>query len=69
MTKLSSKDMIERCEAFKETSRQKGSDDVSQLDKKQLMNKIRNLEAENYTLKKKLEDAMKCSSAFNPYDD
>lgn len=48
--------MLEYCEAIKETARQKGADSDEQLDPKKLMNKIRHLEAENYMLKKELED-------------
>jgi hypothetical protein len=50
------KDMVQYCEAIKETSRQKGADSDEQLDPKKLMNKIRHLEAENFMLKKELED-------------
>jgi hypothetical protein len=48
------KDMVEYCNALKETARQKESDSLDRLDKRQLMNKIRHLEAENYILKQKL---------------
>ena len=47
-------DPIERCEAIKETSRQKASDDPSLLDNRRLVNRIKELEIENYILKKRL---------------
>jgi hypothetical protein len=45
---------IERCEAIKETSRQKSGDNPNQLDNKALLSKIKQLEIENYILKKRL---------------
>jgi hypothetical protein len=48
--------MIEYCNAIKETARQKESDNTESLSKQQLMSKIRKLEAENYILKQKLKD-------------
>jgi dynactin complex subunit len=50
------KDMVEYCEAIKETARQKGADNDANLDPKKLMNRIRHLEAENYTLRKRIEE-------------
>jgi dynactin complex subunit len=50
------KDMVQYCEAIKETARQKGADSDEQLDPKKLMNKIRHLEAENFMLKKQIEE-------------
>ena len=50
------KDMVEYCEAIKETARQKGADNDENLDPKKLMNRIRHLEAENFMLKKELDE-------------
>lgn len=44
-------DIYDYCQALKETSRQKSSDNSDLLDSKKLMNKIRKLEAENFVLK------------------
>jgi hypothetical protein len=51
--------MIDYCNALKETARQKESDNLDTLSKQQLMNRIRKLEAENYMLKKRFEDDWK----------
>jgi HEPN domain-containing protein len=47
-------DPIERCEAIKEMSRQKSGDNPDTLDNRALLNKIKQLEIENYILKKRL---------------
>jgi hypothetical protein len=49
-------DMVEYCNALKETARQKESDNTDALSKQQLLSRIRKLEAENYILRKQLED-------------
>ena len=46
--------MIDYCNALKDTARQKESDNTDALSKQQLLNRIRKLEAENYMLKQKL---------------
>jgi hypothetical protein len=46
--------MVDYCNALKETARQKESDNTDALSKQQLLNRIRKLEAENYMLKQKL---------------
>lgn len=46
--------MIDYCNALKDTARQKESDNTEALTKQQLLNRIRKLEAENYMLKQKL---------------
>jgi hypothetical protein len=51
--------MIDYCNALKDTARQKESDNIGALSKQQLMNRIRKLEAENYMLKKRFEDDWK----------
>ena len=48
--------MIDYCNALKDTARQKESDNTGALSKQQLMNRIRKLEAENYMLRKQLEE-------------
>lgn len=48
--------MIDYCNALKETARQKESDNLTALSKQQLMNRIRKLEAENYMLKQRLSE-------------
>lgn len=48
------KEMLDYCNALKETARQKESDNTSALSKQQLLSRIRKLEAENYNLKKQL---------------
>jgi hypothetical protein len=48
--------MIDYCNALKETARQKESDNLNTLSKQQLMNRIRKLEAENYILKQRLSE-------------
>jgi cell shape-determining protein MreC len=50
------KDMIEYCNALKETARQKESDNTDALTKQQLLSRIRKLEAENYMLKQRLSE-------------
>ena len=45
---------LERCEAIKEMSRQKSGDNPEGLDNRQLLNKIKQLEIENYVLRKRL---------------
>ena len=47
--------MIDYCNALKDTARQKESDSVERLSKSQLINKIRKLEAELYLLRSKYE--------------
>jgi cell shape-determining protein MreC len=49
-------DMVEYCNALKETARQKESDNTEALTKQQLLNRIRKLEAENFILRRKLEE-------------
>jgi uncharacterized protein YlxW (UPF0749 family) len=47
--------MIDYCNALKDTARQKGADSSEHLNKAQLLSKIRKLEAENYLLKQEVE--------------
>ena len=48
--------MLEYCNALKDTARQKESDSVERLSKAQLVNKIRKLEAELYILRSKANE-------------
>jgi cell shape-determining protein MreC len=51
---MKNQEMIDYCNALKETARQKESDNTDALSKQQLLSRIRKLEAENYNLKKQL---------------
>lgn len=49
--------MIDYCNALKDTARQKESDSAERLSKSQLINKIRKLEAELHLLRSKYESS------------
>lgn len=49
-------DMVDYCNAIKNTARQKESDNTEALTKQQLLSRIRKLEAENYILKQRLSE-------------
>ena len=50
------KEMLDYCNALKETARQKESDNTEALTKQQLLSRIRKLEAENYNPKQRLSE-------------
>jgi hypothetical protein len=53
---VKNKEMLDYCNALKETARQKESDNTEALSKQQLLSRIRKLEAENYILKQRLSE-------------